>query len=489
MLPEVRTSDAVAGHPWGLVIDGRSTGAIDGRTADVFDPATERRIAIVPEAGSADVALAVGTAATAFEDWRRISPRVRAVMVRRLAALIRERTEEFAFLDALDAGLPISFMRDDVARGADMLELFADWALELGGQTIPATADNLHYTVREPFGVVGRIVPFNHPFMFAAGKIAAPLVAGNTVVLKPAVQTPLSALRLGELAAEILPPGVLNVVTGERAGHDLVAHPEVRRLAFIGSDTVGRAIQRAAAESGVKTVTLELGGKNAMIVLPDADLDRAAAGAVAGMNFVGVAGQSCGSNSRLIVHPDIAADLVERITHRMEQLVIGSPLDDRTQVGPLISEAQRTRTEDFVATALADGATLRAGGRRPDGIDRGHFYLPTMFTGVGPGSRLGQEEVFGPVMSVMQATDLDAAIRMANAVRFGLTASVWTNDLRSAHHAVRELDAGFVWINGSGQHFFGVPFGGNKLSGVGREEGVEELLSFTQTKAVNVMLG
>ena len=481
--------DAIAGHDWRLIIGGRSVPPLQPGVRDSIDPATERELAPVPEASVGDVAAAVESAKQAFATWRGVSARSRAAFVRELAQVARENREELAFLDAVDAGLPITTMRDDVDRGALLMDLFADWALDLAGQTIPASAEHLHYTVREPFGVVGRIVPFNHPIMFALGKIAAPLVAGNTVVLKPAVHTSLSALRFGELVAEVLPPGVLNVVTGDVAGRALVAHPDVRRLAFIGSDIVGRAIQRDAATSAVKTVTLELGGKNAMIVLPDADLDLAAAGAVDGMNFVGVTGQSCGSNSRLIVHPDIRDELVARIVHRIERLIIGSPIDDATQVGPLVSSTQRGRTEDYVALGIEAGGVLRVGGSRPPEFERGYYYLPTVLTDVRPDSRLGQEEVFGPVLSVMDAEDLSTAIDIANSVEFGLTASVWTNDLRSAHHAARELDAGYVWVNGSSRHFFGVPFGGTKLSGVGREEGLEELLSFTQTKAVNVLLG
>jgi 2-formylbenzoate dehydrogenase len=480
--------EAVADHEWALSIGGRAFRSIDGEIVDVVDPATEESVARVPEAAASDVVRAVEAAERAFPAWRRTATRDRARSVRALGGILREHAEEFAFLDAIDGGFPISNMRNDVGWAIELLELFADWALALGGETIPASAEHLHYTLREPFGVVGRIVPFNHPIFFAAGKVAAPLVAGNTVVLKPADQTPLSALRFVELATEVLPPGVLNVVTGRTAGQALVAHPSVRRLAFIGSDAVGRAIQRGGADVGVKDVTLELGGKNAMIVLPDADLARAAIGAVNGMNFVGSTGQSCGSNSRILAHQEIAEELTDRIVERLEGLRIGSPLQDETEVGPLISDAQRTRTEDFVAIAKDEGARLRAGGTRPQGFDRGYFYMPTVFSDVAPRSRLGQEEVFGPVLSVMEVTDVDHALGLANDVEFGLTASIWTEDLRTAHRVARDLDAGYVWVNGSGRHFWGVPFGGTKSSGVGREEGLEELLSFTQTKAVHVFL-
>jgi 2-formylbenzoate dehydrogenase len=486
-MSSLTTRDSVAGHAWALQVGGAGRPA-DGGRRPVEDPATEDTIAEVPDADERDVGLAVDAAAAAFPAWRRTAARDRARLVRGLADVVREHVEEFAFLDALDGGFPITNMRNDVGWAAELLELFADWALQLGGETIPASADHLHYTVREPFGVVGRIVPFNHPIFFAAGKVAAPLVAGNTVVLKPADQTPLSALRFAELANQVLPPGVLNVVTGPRAGHALVADPRVRRLAFIGSDAVGRAIQRDAAEVGVKHVTLELGGKNAMIVLPDADLDAAVAGVVSGMNFVGSTGQSCGSNSRILVHAEIAAELTDRVVARLGELRLGSPLDAATQVGPLVSEAQRQRTERYVELGRREGARLRLGGRRPDGFPRGWFYAPTVFDEVDPGSQLGQQEVFGPVLSIMPVPDLDQAIEIANAVEYGLTASIWTADVKTAHRAVRDLDAGYVWVNGSGRHFWGVPFGGTKSSGVGREEGLEELHSFTQTKAVHVLL-
>jgi 2-formylbenzoate dehydrogenase len=488
--PVAGARQAVAAREWRLVIGGELVEPVGGRYAQTIDPATEEPAATVPDADEQDVAEAVEAAREAFSPWRRVAPRDRARLVRELARLLLDHREELAFLDALDGGFPVTNMRNDVGWAADVLELFADWALELGGETIPASAEHLHYTTREPFGVVGRIVPFNHPIFFAAGKVAAPLVAGNTVVLKPADQTPLSALRFGELAAQVLPPGVVNVVCGQgpAVGQALVAHPEVRRIGFIGSDAVGRAIQRDAAEAGVKSVTLELGGKNAMIVLPDADLEKAAAGVIAGMNFIGSLGQSCGSNSRVVVHSEVAEELADRVVAGLQNLRLGSPLDDATQLGPLISEPQRERTERYVQLGQQEGAELRHGGRRPEGLDRGYFFEPTVFTGVQAESRLGQEEVFGPVLSLLEVDDVEQAVRVANGVEFGLTASVWTENLRLAHRTVRDLDAGYVWINGSSRHFWGVPFGGMKSSGVGREESLEELLSYTQTKSVHVFL-
>jgi 2-formylbenzoate dehydrogenase len=477
-------------RPWRLVIDGSVVAPLAGRYTETTDPATELVAARVPDADGADVDRAVRAAGDAWPAWRRLAPGKRAQLVRELGRAVLERRDEFAFLDALDGGFPISSMRNDIRWAFELTELFANSAMALGGDTMPASAEHLHYTTREPFGVVGRIVPFNHPVFFAVGKVAAPLVAGNTVVLKPAEQTPLSALRFGELAAEILPPGVLNVVTGlgPAAGRALVAHPDVRRLAFIGSDAVGRAIQREAADYGVKNVTLELGGKNAMLVLPGADVERAAEGAVYGMNFVGAAGQSCGSNSRVLVHRDLERDLVDRVAARVDELRIGPPLSDHSEVGTLISESQRRRAEGYVEIGLEEGAQLVCGGRRPPGFDRGYYYEPTVFRGVDPRSRLGQEEVFGPVLSIVTFTTEEEAIAIANGVDYGLTASVWTEDVRSAHRVTRELDVGYVWINGSSRHFWGMPFGGTKSSGVGREESVDELLSFTQVKSVSVFL-
>ena len=482
--------EAALDRRWNLLIDGELVPALGGRYVESLDPSTELAAARVPDAGPDDVSRAVDAAQVASRTWRRMAPRDRARLVRELGAAVRAHAEELAFLDALDGGFPISNMRNDVGWATELVELFADLSMALGGDTVPASAEHLHYTVREPFGVVSRIVPFNHPLFFAIGKVAAPLVAGNTVVLKPADQTPLSALRFGELAADVLPRGVLNVLSGvgPAVGQALVAHPTVRRLAFIGSDAVGRQIQRAAAEVGVKDVTLELGGKNAMVVLPGADLDRAVMGAVHGMNFVGASGQSCGSNSRVLIHRDLEREFTDRVAAVVDELRLGSPLRDDTKVGPLISEAQRARTEAYVALGRADGAQVVSGGQRPPQFERGFFYEPTVFRAVDPRDRLANEEVFGPVLSIITFDSEDEAVEIANGVEFGLTASVWTDDVRTAHRVVRELDAGYVWINGSSRHFWGMPFGGTKSSGVGREESVEELLSFTQIKAVNVLL-
>jgi len=482
--------DAVRDREWRLRIGGELSGSRGGERYPSIDPSTEETIAEVPDASAKDVDMAVRTAREAGERWRRVAVRERAAIVRRLVPVLLEHRDELAFLDALDGGSPITAMRGDVQWAVDNIELFCDWAMELRGQTIPASAENLHYTVLEPYGVVARIIPYNHPLFFTAAKIAAPLVAGNAVVLMAPDQTPLSPLRIGELFADVLPSGLLTVLSGTkgRAGEALVRHPDVRRIAFIGSERTGRTIQRTAAETGVKHVTLELGGKNAMVVFPDADIVRVAASAVAGMNFTASQGQSCGSTSRLLLHESIAGDVVDAVRATVEQIRIGSPLDDATQMGPVISRAHYDRILGFVESARTEGARVVTGGNRAPGFDRGFFLSPTVLDGVQPGMRVAREEIFGPVLSVMTWRDEAEAIRIANGVDYGLTASVWTNDITRAHRVVRELEAGYVWINGVSRHFWGTPFGGVKSSGVGREEDVEELRSYAQVKTVHVLL-
>ncbi len=490
---DVPSLGEILNREWSLHVAGRRVPARSGRRYSDESPATEEVIAAVPDGGTADVDAAVAAAGPAAAAWRRVPARERGALVGELAEILERHVDELALLDAIDGGHPVTGMRTDVAIGADMLRLFAGLGIELKGETIPATAQHLHLTVREPFGVVGRIIPFNHPVMFAAGKIAAPLVAGNAVILKPPESAPLSALRIGELFAEVLPPGVLSVVVGDgpEAGQAVVRHPAVRRIGFIGSDATGRAIQRDAAEAGVKDVTLELGGKNALIAFPDTDPDAVAAGAVAGMNFARSAGQSCGSTSRLLLHESIADDVLDRVARRMSAIRIGSPLDPATEMGTLSTRAQYDKTLRYIGIARDEGAQVVTGGGRPAGLAEGPglFVAPTLLRGVRPDMRIAREEVFGPVLAAITFTDEDEAITIANAVDYGLTASVWTSDIRLAHRVAFALDAGYLWINGSAAHFTGVPFGGVKRSGVGREESLGELLSYTQLKTLNIMLG
>lgn len=483
---------AVAEREWRLMVGGRGRPARDGRTYDVECPATEAPLAAAPDASEADVDAVVRAAADAGPAWRALDVRERGRRVRSLADAVRAHADELAMLDALDSGNPVTAMRTDVTWGAELLDLFADFASHLGGSTIPASPENLHFTRRRPFGVVARIVPFNHPALFAAAKVAAPLMAGNTVVLKPSEITPLSALRLAEIAADVLPPGVVSAVTGDgpAASSALVRHPLIRRIGFIGSERVGRLVQRDAAECGVKEISLELGGKNALIVCPDADLQAAATGIVQGMNFAWSEGQSCGSTSRVLLHASVADEVLALVRDQIATIRIGSPVAADTQMGPLASRAQYEKSRRYIDIALGEGATLLHGGGRPEGetFERGYYLEPTVFTGVQPAMRIAREEVFGPVMSVLTYQDTDEAVAIANGVDYGLTASIWTRDVSTALTLADRIEAGYVWINGSSRHFWGVPFGGTKASGIGREESVEELLSYTELKAVNVFV-
>lgn len=457
---------------------------------DVEDPCTGNVLTQVPDCSGEDVDRVVTTAHAAQREWALRTPRQRATALRALATLMRDHSEELALLDAVDGGFPLPAMRDDVTWAADVLELMADGALNLGGRTIPLSA-NLHYTLQQPYGVVARIVPFNHPVLFAGAKIAAPLMAGNAVVLKAPDQTPLSAIRLAELAREVLPEGLFGVVTGHgaTAGAALVAHPLVRRIGFIGSPGTGRHIQRLAAEHGVKYVTLELGGKNPMIVMPNADLEAAAKSAVIGMNFTTTAGQSCGSTSRLLLHEAIADEVINLVVDQVAAIKVGDPLVDGTDMGPVIDQAQYSKSLQAIESGRAAGASVLTGGGRAQGVGpEGWYVAPTVLTDVAPQAAVARDEIFGPVLSVLTVRDEAEAVQVANSVEFGLTAAVWTNDLSQGHRMAAGLDAGYVWINGSARHYWGLPFGGWKSSGVGSEESTEELLSYTQVKAVTVTM-
>jgi acyl-CoA reductase-like NAD-dependent aldehyde dehydrogenase len=469
-----------------LLVGGELTHARSGETFDAVNPATSETIARVPRCGPADVDAAVNAASAAQPDWRALDPLERARVVGQIADAVTEHAEELAVLDVVDNGSPIREMRRDPFIAAGQLRYFAGLALQLRGDTIPTGHGRLNYTLHEPFGVVGRIVPFNHPLMFAAGRLGAPLIAGNAVIMKPSEHTSLSALRLGELIREIVPPGVVNILTGfgSEAGDALVAHPGVRRIAFIGSVTVGRAVQRRAAEHAVKTVTLELGGKNPIVVFADADLDAAVDGAVRGMNFTWQ-GQSCGSTSRLLVHESIHDELVTRLAERLDAMRSGPPDDEATETGAIVNRGQYEKVLEYVRIGREEGARVVAGGHAVD-QPTGLFVRPTLFDGVRPESRLAQEEIFGPVLAAMPFNSYDEALRIANGVSYGLSASVFTRDLATAHSFARDVQAGYVWVNDASVHFPGTDFGGIKDSGVGREEGFGELLGYTQPKNVNV---
>ncbi|MCW2839863.1 MAG: aldehyde dehydrogenase [Aeromicrobium sp.] len=474
------------GREWRMLVDGDLRPAEGGRHYTTTNPSSGAVLAQVPDASSADVDDAVAGALAASREWRRVAPRDRAHAVRRVADVVAAHREELARLDADDLGSPVGQMRLDVDRAVDQIRMFADWALDLSGEVVPVASTHLNYTMREPYGVVARIIPFNHPVMFAAAKIAAPLVAGNAVVLKPAHQTPLSALRLGELVVDILPPGLLAVLTGSgpETPRALVRHPDVHRIAFIGGELTGRAILTDAASVGVKNVTLELGGKNAVIVFEDADIDAAVEGVVTGMNLQASTGQSCGSTSRLFVHRRVAEEVTARVARRFDELRLGAAGEESTEVGPVVTAEHRDRVVGFVERAVAAGARRMTADRAVPG--EGWFVAPTLLADVAPDAEIACEEVFGPVLIVEPFDDEDTAVSRANAVRHGLTASVWTRDLARAHRCVHLLEAGYVWVNDTSRHFPGMPYGGFKASGLGREESRDELLGFTQTKAVNI---
>jgi betaine-aldehyde dehydrogenase len=488
---EHRSSTAApsVGREWRMLIGGALVTAADGAVADVIDPATGQVVAQIPQGSAAEIDAAVEAADAALGAWMRTPITRRAELLGELAAVIEAHGDELAWLDTIDNGSPIGVMRGDYRIAVEHIRYFAGLALQLRGESIPvAEWDAVDFSLRQPFGVVGRIVPFNHPFMFAASRIAAPLIAGNTVVLKPAEVTSLSALRLGELAREILPSGVLNIVSGPgaTAGDRLVTHPKVSRVAFTGSGEVGRRIQSRAAESAVKVVTLELGGKNPMIVFADADLDEAVEGAVRGMNFAWQ-GQSCGSTSRLYVHRSIYPEFVGRLGRRLDSMVLGDPKLDSTDIGPVVSAAQYEKVIGYIRRGLDQGDLELVTGGLPDLEQAGYYIQPTLFSAPsGQSGPLFAEEIFGPVLVAAPFDDYDEVIEHANGLRVGLTASVWTRDLATAMRSSRDLHTGYVWVNWSSSHIPGASFGGVKDSGVGREEGLAELESFTQPKNIYI---
>jgi betaine-aldehyde dehydrogenase len=463
--------------------------ARSGRSLPVINPADGSSLGAVHEAGKDDVASAVTAAKKAWRGWRGTPALERAKLLRTCASIIRRHGAELSTIDAMDGGAPISEMARDVETAAFQLDYFAGLVLEMKGYTVPLGSGRLHFTQREPMGVVVRIGAFNHPFMFTAAKIAAPLAAGNTVIVKPAEQAPLSALRLAELLDGFLPPGVLNILNGgAECGTALCSHPDVAKIALIGSVATGKAVLRAAAET-VKPVGLELGGKNALIAFPDADPEKVAAAAVKGMNFTWC-GQSCGSTSRAFLHEAIHDRTLDLIAEKVRAIKPGLPTDPDAQMGAIISAAQLEKVERYVGFGLADGARLVAGGRRPDdtALAGGFFHLPTVFADVTPDMRIAREEIFGPVLSVFRWSDRAEMMRRVNELPMGLTCSIFTGDLATAHETAAEAEAGYVWINEAGPHYPGMPFGGWKQSGMGEEESFGELMAYTRVKAINVKL-
>ena len=459
-----------------------------GRTTDQINPGTGESLGRVAEAGADDIDAAVKAAKAAFKEWRRVPPLERAKMLKKIAEVLRANAGELAMIDAADCGNPIAEMIMDATIAAAQVEFFAGLVTEMKGHSIPMGPDRLNFSVREPLGVVGRIVPFNHPFMFIAGKAAAPLAAGNTIVMKPPEQAPLSSLRLAELIDGLLPPGVFNLVPGgKEAGAALASHPDVAKIALIGSVPTGKAVMRAAADT-LKGVLLELGGKNAFIAYPDADPDAVAGGLVGGMNFTWC-GQSCGSTSRAFIHEKIYDAVIARVKEKIGYYKPGIPTDKSTTMGAIISKAQFDRVMSYIESAKQEGASLIAGGGPPadPALKNGFYIEPTLFS-VTEKNRIAREEIFGPVLGVFKWNDEAKMLATVNAVEYGLTCSIWTNDISTAHRTAMTVEAGFIWINEVSKHFLGAPFGGFKQSGLGREECFEEMLAFTQEKNIHVKL-
>jgi betaine-aldehyde dehydrogenase len=492
---EVSAPDSLAERDWTMTIGHEPAHAEDGATLDVVDPSSGRVITQIPAAAERDTDRAVTAARRAYLEWRTLPLAERAEFVWRLADAIQAHAEELAWLDTIDNGSPIKVMRSDAPLAVAQLRHMAGLAPMLRGAVI-ATPErsSMDYTVPDPYGVVARIVPFNHPLMFAASKLGAPLIAGNTVVLKPSQHTSLSALRLGELCAQTLPPGVVNVLSGRGStiGDHLVRHADVPRIAFTGSVEVGLRIQREAARQRVKVVTLELGGKNPIIVFPDSQREKAIEGVLRGMNF-SWQGQSCGSTSRLYVHRSIFEDFVAELGSRMDALTVGDPRLATSDVGAIVSRDQYRSVVGYIRQGLAQpGARVVAGGLPQDADDpRDGFYIrPTLFAYDADSEfALAREEIFGPVLVASPFDTEEQVVASANELPFGLTASVWTEDLGRAMRLSRDIESGYVWVNWSSSHIPGAPFGGIKDSGVGREEGIEEIYSYTQSKNVYVRFG
>ncbi len=474
-----------------MLIGGKLVESESRSWDESINPATEEVIGRAPAADRRDVDKAVVAAEKAWPEWAARAPRERADTLQAFGRKLLERADELLRIEVADTGNTINPMRMDVRVAVESLNYFGGLVYELKGDTLPGAAGTLHLTLREPYGVVGRIIPFNHPLMFAVSRTAAALAAGNAVIVKPPETSPLSTLVLAEVAKEVFPPGVFNIVTGTgaTAGDALVRHPGIKRIAFIGSVATGRAIQKAAAETSVKHVSLELGGKNPLIVFPDVDIETAARAAVGGMNFTWQ-GQSCGSTSRLLLHADIHDAVLKRVVELVSAFRIGDPMDPQNDVGPVNSSSQYQKVLHYLRAAQEDGARLLVGGQRPQGerFKRGFWIEPAVFAGVTPSMRLAREEVFGPILSVMRWTSEDEAVELANATEYGLTAAIWTNDIHRALRTARRVRSGFQWINGFSAHYSGIPFGGFKNSGVGREEGIEELYSYTESKTINIVV-
>jgi len=460
-----------------------------GGYLETFNPATGESLGACADGNTSDVDSMVKAAQEGFKTWRKMKPLDRAGLMKKVATVLRDNADDLAMIDAANCGNPIREMKNDARVAAAMIDYSAGLVTEVKGETIPMGPDVVNMTVREPYGVVGRIVAYNHPIMFTAGKMGPPLAAGNVVIMKPPHQAPLSSYRMMELIHGIMPPGVINLLSADREGSSaLVAHPSVPRISLIGSVPTGRAIAKAGADR-LKHVTLELGGKNACVIYPDADLEKAAHAAIDGMNFTWC-GQSCGSTSRLFIHSSVYEQVMKMALERVEFYRPGLPTDMATTMGCIVSKPQFDKIMSYIDIAKNEGAILVYGGSRPSSPELMHglFIEPTIFTNVKQSMRIANEEVFGPVLSVLKWDNEEDLFEQVNSVEYGLTGSIWTTNLANAHRAASRIESGYIWVNSVSSHFLGASFGGYKQSGIGREEGADELLSFSQVKNINIRL-
>ena len=484
------TKEEVKIKPGKLFIDGKWVDSVSGKTFDTLNPATEEVITSIAEGDSADIDLAVTAARKAFEDgpWGKTDARERGRILLRVMDLIEKNKDELALLETLDNGKPISETTNaDLPLVIDCLLYYAGWADKIHGETIPVRGEFFNYTLREPVGVVGQIIPWNFPLLMAAWKIAPAIACGNTVVLKPAEQTPLTALRLGEICQEAgLPDGVLNIVPGygPTAGAALAEHMDVDKIAFTGEYTTGRIIMQAASKN-LKRVSLELGGKSPNIVFADSDIDSAVAGAMTGIFFN--QGEVCCAGSRLFLERSIHDEFVDKLSSRASSLSVGNPEDAGTQMGAQVSKEQFDKILGYIDTGKQEGAKLVTGGERCG--EKGYFIRPTIFDAVDNNMKIAREEIFGPVVSAITFDDVDDMVRQSNLSIYGLAAAVWTRDIKKAHRLARDLKAGTIWINTYNSFDAASPFGGFKQSGFGRELGIHALELYTQVKSIWINLG